>query len=218
MNRVGDIYSAVDHLATLPYVDNERVGMLGICAGGGATIKAASTDRRVKAVATVNGVDVGASTRRGWNGDGDETDQITTLEAVADQRTAEAAGAQPGFVPYVPEVGDTTAPSDLQEAADYYLTPQGMHPNAPSKMLQTSLSHMVAFHGFDLAETFLTQPLLVVAGTKAGSLWQSKDLHSRAAGPKELILIDGATHMDLYDGPGRDTALSKVTPFFTAHL
>jgi hypothetical protein len=218
VNRVGDIYSAVDHLTTLAYVDNNRIGILGICAGGGATIKAASTDRRIKVVATVSAVDVGASTRLGWNGDGTEADQITTLETVAKQRTAEAAGAEPGFGPYVPEIGDTTAPSDLQEAADYYLTPRGQHPNAPNKMLLASLSYMVSFHGFDLAETFLTQPLLVVAGTKAGSLWQSKELHSRAAGPKELVLIDGATHMDLYDGDGRDIALTKLVPFFTTRL
>ena len=59
-----------------------------------------------------------------------------------------------------------------------------MHPNAPNKMLLTSLSYMVAFHEFDLAETFLTRPLLVVADTRAGSLWQSKELHSCAAGPR----------------------------------
>jgi hypothetical protein len=218
MNRVGDIYSAVDHLSTLPYVDDNRIGIVGICAGGGATVKAASTDRRIKAVATVSAVDHGAATRRGWTGENSEADLIATLEVVAQQRTAEAGGAEPAYFPYVPEVGDTTAPRDLQEAADYYLTPRGQHQNAPNKLLQSSLGYLAAFHGFDLVETFLTQPLLVVAGTDAGSLWQSKELHSLAAGPKELVLIDGATHMDLYDGKGRDTVLTELTPFFTSHL
>jgi fermentation-respiration switch protein FrsA (DUF1100 family) len=62
------------------------------------------------------------------------------LESVAKQRTAEAAGAAPVYVSYVPKVGDKTAPRDLQEAADYYLTPRGQHPNAPNKMLLTSLA------------------------------------------------------------------------------
>jgi len=67
-------------------------------------------------------------------------------------------------VPYVPNVGDKTAPRDLQEAAEYYLTPRGQHPNTPNKMLLTSLGNLAAFSGFDGAETLLTQPLLVVAG------------------------------------------------------
>ena len=160
MKRVGDIYSAVDYLTSLRYVDAGRIGALGICAGSGTTVKAASTERRIKAVATVSAVDVGAATRKGWDGKASEADQIATLEAVAKQRTAEAAGAAPVYVPYVPKVGDKTAPRDLQEAADYYLTPRGQHPNAPNKMLLTSVSHLVRSHGFDRVDTLLTQPLL----------------------------------------------------------
>src|SRR3954452_14302426 len=151
MKRVADIYSAVDYLTALPYVDANRIGALGICAGSGTTIKAASTERRIKAVATVSAVDVGAATRKGWDGKASVSEQMATLEAVAKQRTAEVAGAAPVYVPYVPKVGDTTAPRDLQEAADYYLTPRGQHPNAPNKLLLTSLSAMVSFTGFDQA-------------------------------------------------------------------
>ncbi|HST62880.1 MAG TPA: alpha/beta hydrolase, partial [Longimicrobium sp.] len=215
MKRVGDIYSAVDYLTTLPYVATGRIGALGICAGSGATVKAASADRRIKALATVSAVDVGAATRRGWNGTASEADQIATLETVARQRTAEAA---PVYVSYVPEVGDTTAPRDLQEAAEYYLTPRGQHPNAPNRMLLTSVSSMVSFSGFDRVETLLTQPLMIVAGSEAGSLWHSQDLHARAAGPRELVVIDGATHMDLYDGKGADLSMQRLAPFFTRSI
>lgn len=218
MNRVGDIYSAVDLLTTLDYVDTDRIGILGVCAGGGATIKAASTDRRIKAVATVSGFDVGASTRRGWDGRSPEADQIAVLEAVADQRTAEAAGADPVYGSYFSAVGDTSAPRDLQEAADYYLTARGAHPNASNQMLLSSLAFMVSFTGFDLVDTLLTQPLLVVAGSEAGSLWHSADLYARAAGPKDFVLIDGATHMYLYDGPGQTRALESIVPFYDANL
>lgn len=218
MRRVGDIYSAVDYLVSLAYVDAARIGALGICAGSGAAVKAACLERRIKAVGTVSAVDVGAAVRKGWDGKASEAQQLATLEAVGKQRTAEVAGAAPVYVPYVPQVGDKAWPYDLQEAADYYLTPRGKHPNAPNKMLLTSMSYMVAFTGFDRIDTLLTQPLMVVAGTKAGSLWHSQELHARAAGPKELFLVDGATHMDLYDGPGATVVASKLVPFFQRTL
>jgi fermentation-respiration switch protein FrsA (DUF1100 family) len=218
MRRVGDIYSAVDYLTSLPYVDAGRIGALGICAGSGTTIKAATNERRIKAVATVSAVDVGAATRKGWDGKAPVSAQMEMLDAVARQRTAEAAGAAPAYVPYVPAVGDTTAPRDLQEAADYYLTPRGQHPNAPNKMLLTSLSCLVSFTGFDQVETLLTQPVMIVAGSEAGSLWHSQELHAKAAGPKDLFIIDGATHMDLYDGEGVGRAMARLTPFFKRNL
>ena len=218
MRRVGDIYSAVDYLTSLSYVDAGRIGVLGICAGSGTTIKAASNERRIKAVATVSAVDVGAATRKGWDGKAPVSSQMEMLDAVARQRTAEAAGAAPAYVPYVPAVGDTTAPRDLQEAAEYYLTPRGQHPNAPNKMLLTSLSCLVSFTGFDQVEALLTQPVMIIAGSEAGSLWHSQELHAKAPGPKELIIVNGATHMDLYDGPGAADAASKLARFFKRTL
>jgi fermentation-respiration switch protein FrsA (DUF1100 family) len=76
---------------------------------------------------------------------------------------------------------------------------------------------MISFTGFDRVET-LTQPVMIVAGTRAGSLWHSKALFARAPGRKDLALIPGATHMDLYDGPGAGLAMAKLAPFFTRTL
>lgn len=218
MKRVGDIFSAVDYLTSLRYVDTARIGALGICAGSGAAVKASALDRRIKAVVTVSAVDVGAATRKGWDGKAPASELIGMLESVAKQRTAEAAGAAPVYVNYVPKVGDKTAPRDLQEAADYYLTPRGQHANAPNKMLLTSLGSLAAFTGFDGIDNVLTQPVMVIAGSQAGSLWHSQALHALAAGPKELVLIDGATHMDLYDGAGMGVAFNKLAPFFQRTL
>jgi fermentation-respiration switch protein FrsA (DUF1100 family) len=219
LNRVGDIYSAVDYLVTLPYVDANRIGGLGICAGSGATVKAAMTDRRIKALVTVSGVDVGAASRRGWEGK-DTLDQIAVLEAIAKQRTAEANGAAPMYGHYVPEVGDTSAPRDLQEAAVYYRTPRGQHPNSTNKVLFTGTSYAILFDGFGQADKLLTQPLLLIAGSEAGSLWQSQELIKKAASKnKELFIVKGATHMDLYDIPKYvDQAVGKMTTFFGKNL
>ena len=219
MKRVVDFYSAVDYLTSLPYVDAQRIGALGVCAGSGITVKAAMTERRIKAIATVSAVDVGAATRKGWDGKGSEADLLATLDAVAKQRSAEAAGAAPVYVNYVPKIGDTTAPRDLQEAADYYLTPRGQYPTSTNQMLMTSISTLASFYGFEGAETFVTQPLLIVAGSEAGSLWHSQELNAKAASKdKELVIIDGATHMDLYDGDGADVAAKKIAPFFERNL
>lgn len=218
MMRVADVYAAVDYLTTLPFVDAERIGALGICAGGGLTVKAASIDRRIKAVATASAVNVGTLFRKGWDGKQPVETLIATLNAVASQRTAEAAGAEQLLVPYVPCVGDISAPQDLQEAAVYYLTPRGQHANAQNKMLMTGLGGWAAFDAFDLVDILLTQPLMVVAGSAAGSLWHSEELYAKAPGKKEMFLVEGARHMDFYDGAGANTAMSKFAPFFKANL
>lgn len=219
MTRVVDFYSAVDFLTSLPYVDGERIGALGVCAGSGIAVKASMTERRIKVLATVSAVDVGAATRKGWEGKTPESALIPTLEAVAKQRSAEAAGAASMYVPYVPQIGDKSAPRDLQEAADYYLTPRGQYPTSTNQMLFTSISTLASFTGFVGAETYITQPLLIVAGSEAGSLWHSQELLAKAASTqKELVVIPDATHMDLYDGKGATTAASKLAPFFKSHL
>lgn len=74
-------------------------------------------------------------------------------------------------------------------------------------------------HVFDLVDPLLTQPLMICAGSEADSLWQSHELYARAPGKsKELFIVEGASHMDLYDGSGRDAVLGKITPFFKANL
>ena len=217
--RVVDFYSAVDYLITLPFVDGARLGALGVCAGSGITVKASMTDRRIKALAIVSGIDSGAAARKGWEGTAPASAMLETLESVGRQRSAEAAGAAPVYVNYVPKVGDTSQPRDLQEAADYYLTDRGRYPTSTNQMLMTSISHGMAFRGFDGAETLITQPLLMIAGSEAGSLWHSKELHAKAASrDKELFIIPGATHMDLYDGAGADTAARKLGRFFESRL
>lgn len=217
--RVEDVRSAVDYLTTLGYVGSDRIGALGICAGGGYAVKAATSEQRIKAIATVSAVNIGDATRRGWNGDAPLSDQIATLKAVADQRTAEARGAEPMYVEYVPSVPDDKTPRDLREASEYYLTPRGQYPTSTNKLLFTSLDKMLAFDAFDQVSTLLTQPSLFIAGSDAGSLWHSKAVYEKAKGEKELFIVEGATHMTLYDAPAHvDQAVAKLSPFFDRSL
>ncbi|ART71384.1 hypothetical protein BTO20_25095 [Mycobacterium dioxanotrophicus] len=218
--RVEDIRAAVDHLQSLDYVDAERIGVWGVCAGGGYAVAATMTDHRIKAIGTVSAVNIGASWRRGWYGTGVDSDALPTLNAAAAQRTAEAQGADAAFAPYVPAQSDADTPYDLQQAAEYYLTPRAQHPNAQNRYLMSkSLAKIFAFDAFHLVEDLLTQPILMVAGSDAGSLWATTGLHARVRSDKKLVIIDGATHMDFYDVPKYvDLAVAEAVPFFIENL
>ncbi|MCF3136726.1 alpha/beta hydrolase [Streptomyces olivochromogenes] len=218
--RVEDVRAAVDHLQTLGYVAPERIGVLGICAGGGYAVNATMTDHRIKAVGTVSCLNIGTGYRQGWYGTDPASAAVPALEAAARQRTAETQGAEPAYLPYVPWEPDEDTPRDLVEAHDYYLTPRAQHPHARNKKLfARSLSKIFAFDAFHLVEDLLTQPILMVAGSEAGSLWHSTGLHARVRGPKRLVVVDGGTHMDFYDVPKYvDRAVEEAAPFFTDHL
>ncbi len=216
--RVEDVRSAIDYFTTLPFVDRERIGALGICAGGGYAISVAQTEHRIKAVAAISAVDIGETFRRGWNGDVPVPEQIKTLESVAKQRTAEANGAEPMMVSYVPDKVDKNTEPDLAEAHEYYRIPsRWLHPNSTNRFLFSSFDKIMAFSAFDRINTLLTQPLLLIAGSNAGSRWQSEKAYELAKGPKELFIVDGATHMDMYD-KGVDKAMPKLTEFFGKNL
>jgi uncharacterized protein len=145
-----------------------------------------------------------------------DSDAVPTLEAAAQQRTAEAKGAEVVFSPYVPAQPDEKTPYDLAQASEYYLTPRAQHPNAKNKYLMTkSMSKIFAFDAFHLVEDLLTQPILMVARSDAGSLWTTTGLHSR----KRLVIVEDGTHMDFYDVPKYvDRAVAEATPFFQEHL
>jgi uncharacterized protein len=105
------------------------------------------------------------------------------------------------------------------QAREYYLTPRAQHPNAKNKYLMAkNLSKIFAFDAFHLVEDLLTRPILM-AGSDAGSLWNTTGLHSRVRSEKKLVIVDGGTHMDFYDVPKYvDRAVAEATSFFEEHL
>lgn len=218
--RVEDIRAAVDYLQSLDYVDGERIGVWGICAGGGYAVTATMTDHRIKALGTVSAVNIGASWRRGWYGTGTDADAVAVLDAAARQRTAEASGAETAFAAYVPAHVDEDTPYDLTQANEYYLTARAQHPNAENKyVMAKSLPKIIAYDAFQLVEDLLTQPILIIAGSEAGSLWASTELHSRVRSQKKLVIVEDATHMDFYDVEKYvDLAVAEAVPFFTKHV
>ncbi|MGW5603823.1 alpha/beta hydrolase [Streptomyces rochei] len=222
VERGEDVRCAVDYLTTLPFVDAGRIGALGICAGAGYSISAATTDRRIKAVAGVSPTDAGSAIREGWDGKLPVDEQIKMLDMVAAQRTAEAKGAAVQYMPYVPEADalDENTAVTMREANNYYRTPSAQHPNSPNKVLLTSLDKLLAFSASDRIGTLLTQPLLLVVGSESDARRHADTFHGEAASTdKEVLTIEGATHVDLYDVPKHvEPAVAKLASFFAGKL
>lgn len=218
--RTEDVSAVIDYLTTLAYVDNNRIGAMGICAGAGYTANAAINDRRIKAVGMVSAVNIGQMFRNGWENNVKDADAIPYIQAGTDARTSDASGAEIATIPLAPLREEDAPNEELREAWEYYHTPRAEHPNAPGFATARSLTQIITYDAYNKAEAFFTQPLLAIAGSVAGSKWMSEDLIARAASTdKTLYVVDGANHMSLYDKANFvDEAVGQLVPFFTAKL
>ena len=215
--RVEDISYAIDYLLTLPFVDEKRIGALGICAGGGATMQASCLDRRIKAVAGISIFDVGGATR-----DMGKDKVLEFLEKVSVQKTAEAHGDPLLLTPIIPDTKaelPPDAPTYLVQAVDYYRTPRAWHPRSRNRAVFSLLDRSVNFFPFQLMGTLLTQPLLIISGDQSDTIKYSQEAYDAACGPKELYLVKGAGHVDMYDKePYVSEAVVKMAEFFNQNL
>lgn len=100
--RTEDVSAVIDYLTTLPYVDSDRIGAMGICAGAGYTANAAINDRRIKAVGTVSLVNIGQMFRNGWDNNVKDAEATPYIAAGSDARTADASGTPPATIPLAP--------------------------------------------------------------------------------------------------------------------
>jgi len=216
--RVEDIRSAVDYLGNLPQVDENRIGALGICTGGAYAINAAQTELRIKAVAGVSVFDLGRARREGVGGTISYEERMKRLEEVGKQRSREARGEPVRLVPVVPDSADQftdKTPILYREGYEYYRTHRAQHPNSPNRYMFTSPGLQMAFFPFEQIQTISPHPLLMIAGSEADTLYFSKDAYEKAKEPKELFVIPGASHIDLYDKPRYVTpAVAKLKEFF----
>mgnify|MGYP006058681423 FL=1 len=218
--RTEDVSAAIDYLTTLDYVDNERIGAMGICAGAGYTANAAINDRRIKAVGTVSMVNIGQMFRNGWDNNVKDSEALPYLEAGSASRTSDASGNDIATMPMAPLKEEDAPNEELRQAWEYYHTDRAAYCTAPGFGTARSLTQLISYDAFFKAEAFLTQPLLTVVGSNAGSKWMSDDLMARAAtSDKTMHVIEGANHMDLYDGEAEITdAMSALETFFNRTL
>lgn len=223
-----DVYAesfsaAVDFLGTQAFVDRNRIGVLGICGSGSFAISAAKIDPRMKAVATVSMYDMGAANRNALNHSQTLEQRKKIIAEAAEQRWQEVDG---GEVKYtggtVHELTAGTHPIQ-REFYDFYRTPRGeftptgSSPNVTTHPTLSSNVKFMNFYPFTDIETISPRPLLFITGDTAHSREFSEEAYKLAAEPKELVVLPGAGHVDLYDRVEL-IPFPKLTSFFSEHL
>lgn len=222
--RGEDISYAIDALNVTPGVDADRIGVLGICAGGGYAVHTARTDHRIRAVGTVVPVNIGDAWRSaGFDPDG----PAAALDDMATVRTREIQAAEPGRVTWLPDTLEDAAEAGINDidniqAITYYRTPRGAHPRSTNRRLLRSDALLMGYDAFHLVDQLLTQPLQVVlAGREGvtGSYQAGLRLWQMAPNPVDLMVVEGAGHYEMYDvAEYVDRAVDRLSSFFGEHL
>lgn len=220
--REEDIHGMVDYISQYPGVDSAKIGILGICGGGGYTLKAAQSDKRLKAVATLSMFNSGRVRRNGYQDSQLDTVQERLAKA-ADARAEAVKTGKERLVGSMAGISDEQAeklPFDLyREGFKYYLRTYA-HPNSTFEYTESSLMDLMTWDATDQIE-LINQPLLMIAGEKADSLYMTQDAYNKATGTtdKELFLIPGATHIQTYYVQEYVNAISdKLVKFYGKKL
>ena len=218
--RVDDFSAAVDFLTNHPAVEADKIGVIGICGGGCYSVSATQIDHRIKALATISMYDMGRARRQGIGDTQTYQQRMSILDEIGRQRTAEYGGAARKDIRALPEKVDENTPKFAIDFLDYYDNPKrGQHPNSTGYYSYTSLAPMMNFFPFAQIETISPRPMLFIVGENAVSKYFSEDAYAKAAEPKELFVVPGATHVDLYDQPKYlKITLPKLDSFFKQHL
>jgi fermentation-respiration switch protein FrsA (DUF1100 family) len=218
-----DFSAAVDFLGTRPFVDRDRIGVLGICGSGSFVISAAKIDPRMKAIATVSMYDMGAANRNALKHSLTLEQRKKIIEEAAEQRYVEFTGGETKYTSgTVHELNENSSPIE-REFYDFYrtprgeCTPQGQSPKLTTHPTLSSNVKFMNFYPFVDIETVSPRPMLFITGETAHSREFSEDAYRLAGEPKELVIVPGAGHVDLYDRVNL-IPWDKLTSFFTEHL
>lgn len=222
MDFYAEAYSAAaDYLGTLPFVDRNRIGVIGICGSGAFAISAVKIDPRLKAVATISMYNHGDLYRKGL-GKTQTPEQLKQfLVDAANQRWAEVDGGDINYTAGAPialtgnVIGDEFY--DFYRTARGEVTPTGMSPQITTMPTVITNVKFVNFYPFDGIETISPRSMLFISGDQAHSREYSEDAYARAAEPKELHWVKGAGHVDLYDRINL-IPFDKLKSFFDQHL
>ncbi|MCG3725086.1 alpha/beta hydrolase [Vibrio cincinnatiensis] len=214
-----DFSAAVDCIGIQANVDRERIGMIGVCGWGGMALNAVAVDKRVKAVVTSTMYDMTRVMSKGYNDSVTLEQRAQVLAQLNQQRWQDANNGTPAYqAPYnVLKGGESQFMVDYHE---YYMTPRGYHPravNSGNAWSQTTPLSFINMPILTYIKEISPRPILFIHGEKAHSRYFSETAYENAAEPKELMIIPGASHIDLYDQMDV-IPFDKLTSFFKQHL
>lgn len=218
---VEDFSAGVDFLGTRPLVDRKKIGVIGICGSGAFSLAAAQVDHRIKAVATVSMYDMSRVIRNGWQDGMTDEERSKILDQLGAQRWKDFENGSP----FLPAGFPTEAAAELPKGLDpisseffeYYGMARGHHPRSHGPFTQTSNMAFMNFPLLSYIKSISPRPILFIMGENAHSRYFTEDAYEMAAEPKELVIVPGARHIDLYDRVDM-IPFDKLSAFFSEHL
>jgi fermentation-respiration switch protein FrsA (DUF1100 family) len=231
-----DFSAAVDHIGMLPAVDRDRIGAIGICGLSGMALTAASGDSRIKAVATASMYDMSRSMSRSYKDSYTREQRQKVVDYLSQQRWADAESGKYALgyheVPFdeggqivkgnrvLPENLPANPDPVLASFFDYYRTRRGFHARSINSTTAWTATTPMSFFEFPLAaniDMIAPRPIMLVHGAQAHSLYYSEDVYKAATGPKELVVVPDADHVDLYDNVQK-IPFGRLEAFFRQSL
>lgn len=215
-----DFCAAVDCLSIRSDVDPERIGILGICGWGGMALNAAAVDPRIKATVAATMYDMSRVTARGYFDQLDEAGRQALRQALSAQRTADARTGRFALAGGVPDRVPEDAPQFVKDYWAYYKTPRGYHKRSLNSNGGWNKTSAVSFLNMPLLAYAgeIQTPVLLIHGEKAHSRYFSEGAFKLLkCANKELMIIPGANHTDLYDQTDK-IPFDKIEAFFRSNL
>ena len=215
-----DFSAAVDYLTTLPEVDADKIGIIGICGFGGFGINAAAQDTRIKATVASTMYDMTRVSAKGYNDSMSAEDLYKMREKLNNQRTQDYKNGTYAEAAGLPDKLTGEEPQFVKDYFDYYKTPRGFHKrsiNSNGHWNQTSALSLITQPILSYSDT-IKNAVLVIHGEKAHSRYFGEDAFKKLTGDnKELYIVPEASHVDLYDNKEK-IPFDKIEEFFKANL
>ena len=215
-----DFSAAVDYLSTHPHVDAEKIGILGICGFGGFALNAAAMDTRIKATVASTMYDMTRVSANGYNDSMDEKARHALLQQLNAQRTADYKNGTYAKAPGLPDKLTGQEPQFVQDYFNYYKTPRGFHARSLNSHGNWNTTSALSLINMPILQrsSEIQSAVLVIHGEKAHSRYFGEDAFKKLKGRnKELLIIPGASHVDLYDNMQK-IPFDKLENFFKTNL
>lgn len=216
-----DFSAAVDYLITRPDVDSSKIGIIGICGWGGFALNAAAIDTRIKATVAVTMYDMSRVTANGYFDSMDENARYELRKKLNEQRTIDAKNGTYALAGGVVDPLPDDAPQFVKDYYAYYKAPRGYHPRSLNSNNGWNVTSALSFINTPLLAYIgeIRSAVLIVHGEKAHSRYFSEDAFKKLKGDnKELLIVPGASHVDLYDNVAGVIPYDRIESFIRENM